>query len=65
MGHEQSIVDPCMYFSRNKDGKLAIWLSWVDDDLMVGLPQVVKDEGKKLAKEINNEGVGKLQEFLW
>ena len=50
-----------MYFSRNKAGELAIWLSWVNDNLIIGLPQVVKDEGKKLAKEIKIEDVGKLK----
>ena len=53
MGHKQSIADPCMYFSSNKAGELAIWLSWVDDNLIVGLPQVVKDEdenGQKKSK---------------
>ena len=27
MGHKQSRTDPCMYFSRNKIGGLALWLS--------------------------------------
>ena len=43
-----------MYFSRNKPGEIVIWLSWVDDNLIVGLPQVVKDEGEKFAKENSN-----------
>ena len=64
MGHKQSIADPCMYISRNKVGKLAIWLTWVDGNLIVGLPQVVKNEGKKLAKEIEIEDVGELKEFV-
>ena len=64
MGHKQSIADPCMYFSSNKAGELAIWLSWVDDNLIVGLPQVVKDEGKKLAEEIKIEDVGEQREFV-
>ena len=58
MGHKQSVADPFMYFSKNKAGELAIWLSWVDDNLILGLPQVVKDEGNKLAKEIKIEDVG-------
>ena len=52
MGHELSIADPYMFSSRTEAGELAIWLSWVDDNLIVGLPQVVKDEGKKLAKRL-------------
>ena len=53
-----------MYFSRNKAGELAIWLTWVDDNLTVGQSQVMKDEGKKLAKEIEVEDVGKLKELV-
>ena len=36
----------------------------MDDNLIVGPPQVVKDEGKKLLKEIKIEDVGKLKEFV-
>ena len=50
MGHEQSVADPRMYFSKNKACELAIWLNWMDDNLIEGPPQVVKDEGKKLVK---------------
>ena len=52
-----------MYFSKNKDGELAIWLSW-DDNLIVRPPQVMKDECKKLAKEIKIEDFGKVKERL-
>ena len=64
MGHKQSISDPCMYFSQNKAGKLAIWLSWVDDTLISELSHVLQDEGKKLAREIEIKHVGKLKEFI-
>ena len=63
IGHEQSIADPCMYFSRNKASELVRWLSWVDDNLIVGLSHVMKVEGKK-RKEIEIEDVGKLKEFV-
>ena len=64
MWHEQSIADPCMYFSWNKAGELEIWLSWIDDTLIVGPSQVMKDEGNKLAKEMDIEDVSKVKEFV-
>ena len=64
MEHKQSIADPCMYFSRNKAGELVISLSWMEDNLIVGLPHEVKDEGNKLVKEIKIEDVCKLKEFV-
>ena len=53
-----------MYFSMSKAGELAIWLLWVDDNLILGPSHVMKDEGKKLANEIKIEDVGKLKEFV-
>ena len=53
-----------MYFSRNTAGELAIWLSWVDDNVIVEPLDVMKVEGKKLAKEIEIEDVGRLKEFV-
>ena len=64
MGHKHSIADPCIYFYRNKTGELAIWQIWLDDNLIVVLPHVVKDKGKKLTKEIEIEDVSKLIEFV-
>ena len=58
------MADTCVYFARNKAGELAIWLTWVDDNLIVEPLYVMKDEGKKLAKEIKIEYVGKLKEFV-
>ena len=63
MMHKWSVADPCMYFSRNKAGALAIWLSWVDDNLIVEPLKVGKDEDK-LAKEIKIKDVGKLKELV-
>ena len=51
MGCKRNISDLCMYFSRNKTGELAMWLSWVDDNLIVEPPQVMTDEGKKWQKK--------------
>ena len=53
-----------MYFSRNKSGELVRWLNWVDDNLIVGLLQVMQNEGKKLAKEIEIDNVGKQKEIV-
>ena len=58
MGHEQSLADPCMYFCRDKAGELVIWLSWVDDNLIIGPSHVMKVEGKILANKIKIEDVG-------
>ena len=42
MKYEQSKADPCLYFKWTEDG-LVIWLSWVDDCLICGKPEGVKN----------------------
>ena len=51
-------------FLKENNGELVIWLSWVDDNLVAGPPHVIKDEGKKLAKENKIEDVDKLKKFV-
>ena len=53
-----------MYVSSNKDVKLGIWLSQVDENLTAGPLHVVKDKGEKLAKKIKIKDVSKLKEFI-
>ena len=53
-----------MYFTRNKAVELVIWLSWVDDNLIVGSLHIMKDKGKKIVKEIKIDSVGKLKDFV-
>ena len=62
--HEQSVSDPCMYFSMKRNGESVIWLSWFDDNPIIGALHVMKDEGEKIAKEIEIEDVGKLKQFV-
>ena len=48
MGFKRSDSDPCLYF-KNTDNGLVIWISWVDDCLLVGH----QDEVKKYHKMMN------------
>ena len=64
MGHKHSIADPYMYFSRNKTRELAIWLSWVEENLIAGLLHIMTVEGEKSAKEVEVEDVAKLKAFV-
>ena len=50
MGHDCSIADTCMHLSRSKNAKLAIWLSWIDGNL--------------IAKDTKIEDVGTLNDCV-
>jgi hypothetical protein len=56
-------LDPCLYF-KNTDNVLVIWISWVDDCLLVGH----RDEFKKYHEMMNEyfgcDNVGELMEYV-
>ena len=64
MGHTHSIADPCMFFFRNNAGEFLLLLSWVDDNLLVVILDVVKVKGKKITREFEIDDVSELKEFI-
>ena len=63
MGYSRSATDPCLYY-KWIDGKLNIWLSWIDDCLNVGDPEHVKVAIKDLMKLFDCEELGVLNEYV-
>ena len=53
MGHEHVIINPCMYFSRNETRELVMWLSWGDDNQIMGILHVVKDKSENCQNKLN------------
>jgi hypothetical protein len=35
MGYMRSVADPCLYFRWDEDGELCVWLTWIDDCIIV------------------------------
>jgi hypothetical protein len=62
MGNTQSQADPCLFYKRNKDNDLSIWISWVDDLLTIGKPNVI--DKMDMMKEFDCDDVGELEEFI-
>jgi Reverse transcriptase (RNA-dependent DNA polymerase) len=64
MKYTCSQADPCLFYKRNKDNDLSIWISWVDDLLTIGKPNVIEDAKKNMMKEFDCDDVGELEEFI-
>jgi hypothetical protein len=63
MGYSRSAADPCLYY-KWIDGKLNIWLSWIDDCLNVGDPDQVQIAVQDLMKLFDCEELGQLNEYV-
>jgi Reverse transcriptase (RNA-dependent DNA polymerase) len=64
MFYKRSKADPCLFFKRNQDKELSIWISWVDDLLTIGKPSVVTKAKNDMMRQFECDDVGKVQEFL-
>jgi Reverse transcriptase (RNA-dependent DNA polymerase) len=63
MGFEKSIADPCLYFKNTRDG-LVLWISWVDNCLLVGHPIQVREYKQKMNKYFDCNNVGELRDYV-
>ena len=61
MGNRRSSADPCMYYSWTALG-LVIWLSHIDDCLVVGKKEAAKQARINLMKKIDCEHVAEVHE---
>ena len=63
MGFERSIADPCLYFKNSKNG-IVIWISWVDDCLLMGHKEEVSKYKTMMHQFFECEEVGELREYI-
>jgi Reverse transcriptase (RNA-dependent DNA polymerase) len=63
MFYKRSKADPCLFFKRNQDKELSIWILWVDDLLTIGKPSVITMAKHDMMCQFECDNVGKI-EFL-
>ena len=62
MGLKRSTADPCLYYSWTDIG-LVIIISWIDDNLIIGSPEVVARTKKELMTYFECEDCGKMNVY--
>jgi hypothetical protein len=63
MGYTRSKADPCLYYAWTMHG-LVVWISWVDDCLVCGLPEGVRIAKRQMQERFECDDVGKLTEYI-
>ena len=64
MKFRRSKADPCLYFAWHKKRGLTLWVSWIDDCLVVGTKKSVKKAKKKLVDRFDCDVVGNMDEYV-
>ena len=63
MKYEKSPADPCLYFRWTLEG-LVIWISWIDDCLVVGPAKSLKQAKDKMIKRFDCDEIGNMNEYV-
>jgi hypothetical protein len=63
MKFKQSKADPCLYFSWTALG-LVLWLSWINDCLVVGQQEAVKKAKKKMTDQFDCNIIGNMDRYV-
>jgi hypothetical protein len=63
MKFERSKADPCLYYSWKPSG-LTLWMSWIDDCLVVGSVENVKDAKQKMINRFDCDVIGNMDEYV-
>ena len=61
--YQRSKADPCLFYRWN-DGRLVIMLSWIDDNLIMGHPEDVKQFKKDIEEGFKCKYEGLLKEYV-
>jgi hypothetical protein len=64
MGYARSEADLCLYFKWDDKNKLCIWLTWIDDCIVISTEDIVARESAKLMSLFVCEDVGPLVEYI-
>ena len=64
MGFARSKADPCLYFSWTAKHGLILWISWIDDCVVMGKKEGVEWAQKEMQKRFDCDDVGELVEYL-
>jgi len=63
MGFKQSKADPCLHYNWTMKG-LIVWLSWIDDCLVLGEEQGVLAAKEQMKQRFDCDDLGELDEYL-
>ena len=64
MSYSRADADPCIYFRWNQKNRLAIWLSWIDDCLIIGDEAMVDQDCERMKELFDCDDVGMAKEYV-
>jgi hypothetical protein len=63
MNYERSKADPCLNF-KWIDNKLQMWITWVDDCLIIGQKENVMKSKEQMKRLFDCDDIGEMKEYV-
>jgi Reverse transcriptase (RNA-dependent DNA polymerase) len=64
MGYSRSDADPCLYFKWDEQGELCMWLTWIDNCVVIRKEDTVARESTKLMSLFECKDIGPMEEYV-
>jgi hypothetical protein len=64
MGFKRSSADPCLYFKKSEKNGIVIWISWVDDCLLIGHKEEVSKYKNIMQQYFECEDIGESKVYV-
>jgi len=62
-GFERSEADPCLFYAWRNEG-LVIWVTWVDDNMVIAPPNIVDREKDMMKNHFECDDLGNMTEYI-
>ena len=64
LGYQQNHADPCLYYKWKETLGLIVWLSFIDDMLIVCTDYAMESVKKKFTKTADCDDIGEMKEYI-
>ena len=64
LGYKQNGLDPCLYYKWDEKFGLIVWLSFIDDMLIVCSEDAMESIKKKFMETMDCDEIGEMKEYI-
>ena len=65
LGYARNWANPCLYYKWDNNHRLILWLSFIDDMLIVCCEAAMSNVKKQFTDTVDCNNLGPMQEYIW
>ena len=64
LGYTRNCADPCLYYKWHADHGLIVWLSFIDNMLIICHKQAMQNIKKQFTDTVDCDDIGEMKEYI-